>query len=310
MLASIRCRRGDPSPSASVRAQWETDIKLGVVFPQTEIGTDPEAVAGFATAAEDIGYDHVIVYDHVLGANPGSRPGWYGPYTSKSQFLEPFVLYGYLAGLTQTLELVTAVLILPQRQTALVAKQAACADVLSRGRLRLGIGTGWNDVEYEALGEDFHNRGARSEEQIDRQALGDRGDRLRWQVAQGQRCWPQSVADAAIHPRLAGRHGAASARSVARLADGWFPFYNDALETQIETVRAAARAAGRNPDDIGVECMQPMGDCGAAERDRLKSLRDMGVTHTAVITMNHGLPEPAAHVEAIKRYWDSVASKV
>ena len=287
-------------------------MKLGVVFPQTEIGTDPEAVAGFATAAEDIGYDHVIVYDHVLGANPASRPGWYGPYTSKSQFLEPFVLYGYLAGLTQTLELVTAVLILPQRQTTLVAKQAACLDVLSRGRLRLGIGTGWNDVEYEALGEDFHNRGARSEEQIDLMRKLWATDAIDYEGR-----W-HKVSDAGLNPLPTRRSipvwlGGMAPQvldRVARLADGWFPFDNDALEAQIGSVRAAARAAGRNPDDIGVECMQPLGDLGDAELDRLKSLRDMGVTHTAVMTMNHGLPEPAAHVEAIRRYWDSVASKV
>ena len=97
---------------------------------------------------------------------------------------------------------------------------------------------------------------------------------------------------------------------MARLADGWFPFYNDDLETQIASVRAAAREAGRNPDDIGVECIQPLGDCGSAELDRLKSLRDMGVTHTSVMTMNYGFAKPAAHIDAIGRYWDAVASKV
>ena len=142
-------------------------MKIGAVFPQTEIGADPAAVADFATAAEEIGYHHLIVYDHVLGASTANRPDWQGPYTAESLFHEPFVLFGYLAGLTKTLELVTAVIILPQRQTALVAKQAAAVDVLSGGRLRLGAGTGWNAVEYEALGENFHNRGVRSEEQID-----------------------------------------------------------------------------------------------------------------------------------------------
>ena len=248
----------------------------------------------------------------MLGANPASRPDWHGAYTSESQFLEPFVLFGYLAGLTQTLELVTAVLILPQRQTALVAKQAACVDVLSRGRLRLGIGTGWNDVEYEALGEDFHNRGARSEEQIDLM-------RKLWAVDaidyEGR--W-HKISDAGINPLpkrrsipvwLGGMAPQVLDR-VARLADGWFPFYSDALSSQIEGVRAAARDAGRNPDDIGIECMQPLGDCGGTELDRLKSLRDMGVTHTAVTTMSRGLSEPAAHVDAIKRYWDAVASKL
>ena len=287
-------------------------MKTGVVFPQTEIGADPEDLARFATAAEDVGYDHLIVFDHVLGANPASRPEWRGAYTSKSQFLEPFVLFGYLAGLTRTLELVTAVLILPQRQTALVAKQAACVDLLSRGRLRLGIGTGWNDVEYEALGEDFHNRGARSEEQIDLM-------RRLWaeEVIDYAGKW-HKVSDAGINPLPPGRSipvwlGGMAPQvidRVARFADGWFPFYSDALSSQIEGVLTAARAAGRNPDDIGIECMQPLGDYGVAELDRLKSLRDMGVTHTAVSTMSCGLSEPAAHINAIKRYWDTVASKL
>ena len=142
-------------------------MKLGAVFPQTEIGNDPGAIREYAQAAENMGYNHIMAFDHVLGANAGSRPGWSGGYRHTDAFHEPFVLFGFLSGQTTTIELVTAVIILPQRQTALVAKQAAVVDVLSGGRLRLGIGVGWNPVEYEALGEDFSNRGLRSEEQID-----------------------------------------------------------------------------------------------------------------------------------------------
>jgi probable F420-dependent oxidoreductase len=141
-------------------------MHIGVVFPQTEIGNDPGAIREYAQAVEDLGYHHLLVYDHVLGASPVNRPGWRG-YTSETPFHEPFVLFSYLAGLTQQLELVTGVLILPQRQTALVAKQAAEVDVLSGGRLRLGIGLGWNQVEFEALNEHFRTRGARIEEQVD-----------------------------------------------------------------------------------------------------------------------------------------------
>src|SRR5436853_6610341 len=143
-------------------------MKLGVIFPQTEIGSDPAVIRDYAQASESAGYDHLLVFDHVLGAKVerfdklGRRP----PYTDQSPFHEVFVLFGYLAALTQRLELVTGILILPQRQTALVAKQAAEVDVLSGGRLRLGIGIGWNAVEYQALGEDFSNRGRRSEEQV------------------------------------------------------------------------------------------------------------------------------------------------
>ena len=144
----------------SINAYWRC-------FPQTEIGEDPIAIRDYAQAAEELGYRHLLIYDHVLGASTVNRPDWRGPYTSDTLFHEPFVLFGYLAGLTQRIELVTGVIILPQRQTALVAKQAAEIDVLSGGRLRLGVGIGWNEVEYQALGEDFHNRGARMEEQID-----------------------------------------------------------------------------------------------------------------------------------------------
>ena len=286
-------------------------MKLGVVFPQTEIGTDPEVVARFATTAEAAGYDHIIAFDHVLGANTASRPDWQGPYTSESLFHEPFVLYGYLAGLTESLELVTAVIILPQRQTALVAKQAASLDVLSGGRLRLGIGTGWNDVEYEALGENFHDRGARSEEQIDLMRKLWADDTIdydgRW----------HKVTDAGLNPLplrrsiplwLGGMAPQVIER-VGRIADGWFPFFNPDLAPQLDAMRGAARDAGRNPADIGVECMQPMGEAGPKELDRIRALEDLGVSHTAVITMNQGL-DPAAHVDAISRYWDQVASKV
>src|SRR6266545_4588005 len=142
-------------------------MRVGVVFPQTEIGTDPALIKDYAQTAEELGFLHILAYDHVVGANPASRPGWKPAYSHLDTFHEPLVLFGYLGGLTKKVELVTGIIILPQRQTVLVAKQAAALDVLSGGRLRLGIGIGWNPVEYEALGENFHNRGRRSEEQIE-----------------------------------------------------------------------------------------------------------------------------------------------
>ena len=141
-------------------------MQLGAIFPQTEIGADPIAVRDFAQAAEAMGYEHLLVFDHVLGADPSKRESWDRPYSHSDMFHEPFVLFGYLAGVTDKIQMTTGVLILGQRQTALVAKQAAEVDVLTGGRLRLGIGIGWNHVEYEALGEDFSNRGRRSVEQI------------------------------------------------------------------------------------------------------------------------------------------------
>src|SRR5512145_1550524 len=141
-------------------------MKIGVVFPQTEIGNDPAAIRDYAQAVEAMGYTHILAFDHVVGANPERPGGWKGPYTYRHSFHEPFVLFGFLAAATRRVELVTGILILPQRQTALVAKQAAAVDVLSGGRLRLGVGVGWNAVEFEALGERFTDRGKRIEEQI------------------------------------------------------------------------------------------------------------------------------------------------
>src|SRR5688572_10928479 len=140
-------------------------MKIGVVFPQTEIGADVGAVRAYARRVEELGFSHVLAYDHVLGADPTVHQPWNGPYDVHTTFHEPFVLFGFLAGVT-SLELVTGIIILPQRQTALVAKQAAEVDLLTAGRFRLGVGVGWNAVEYEALGKDFHDRGRRYDEQL------------------------------------------------------------------------------------------------------------------------------------------------
>src|SRR5690349_5786864 len=142
-------------------------MKIGVVFPQTEIGEDPAVIRDYAQAVEAMGYTHILAFDSVVGANPDRPGGWDSQYDYRHAFHEPLVLFGFLAGVTRRIELVTGILILPQRQATLVAKQAAEVDVLSGGRLRLGIGVGWNPVEFEALGEDIKNRGRRSEEQIE-----------------------------------------------------------------------------------------------------------------------------------------------
>jgi probable F420-dependent oxidoreductase len=273
-------------------------MKFGVVFPQTELGPDPDVAAGYARHAEASGFDHIVAYDHVLGANTASRPDWQGPYTAESMFHEPMVLFSYLAGQTTSLELVTAVIILPQRQTALVAKQAACVDVISKGRLRLGIGTGWNDVEYEALGQNFHDRGIRSEEQIELL-------RALWQdeaiTFNGKY---HTVTDAGLNPLptrqipiwLGGMSPKVIER-VGRLADGWFPFVNKDLEAQIAQVHEHARSAGRDPADIGIECIIPPD----TSIERLHALDKMGVTHVAIVTMNRNLPDPQAHLDCISR---------
>ena len=143
-------------------------MEIGVVYPQIELRGDPAAVRDIGRAVEGLGFSHLLAYDHVLGAVHADRsPSLIGPYTEADPFHDPLVMFAYLAGMTDRLRFATGILILPQRQTALVARQAADVDLLSGGRLRLGVGIGWNHVEYEALGQDFRTRGAREEEQIE-----------------------------------------------------------------------------------------------------------------------------------------------
>ncbi len=191
-------------------------MHIGVTVPLTEFGADLVGLRDFVQAVEDLGYAHVRLLDHVLGADPQFHPEMPElPYTHKSYLHEPLTFMSYLAGITKRLQLVTAILILPQRQTALVAKQAAEVDVLSGGRLRLGIGVGWNPVEYEALGENFHNRGRRCEEQIAvlRALWTQEVVHFKGAVASDQPCWFESPASAASHPHLDRRRQVGAAHS-------------------------------------------------------------------------------------------------
>ena len=281
-------------------------MRIGAIFPQTEIGADPVAVRDWAQAVEGMGYSHILAFDHVVGASTATRPNWTGAYTSESLFHEVFVLFGYLAALTQRVELVTGVLILPQRQTALVAKQAAEADVLSGGRLRLGVGTGWNWVEYQALNENFRNRGARSEEQIG--VL-----RALWAepVITYRGRWHQIDA-AGINPRpprgwipiWIGGHAEPVLRRIARLGDGWFPLRppNDQTRAEIERLRAYTREAGRPPEAVGIEPQLGLGSVPetwwTAYAD---AWRTLGATHLGINTMGAGLASPQAHIDALRR---------
>ena len=282
-------------------------MRYGVIFPQTEIGPDPGAVRAFAQAAEDLGYDHLVVYDHVLGADTTNRPDWTGPYTSKSLFHEPFVLFGYLAAITQRLELVTGILILGQRQTALVAKQAAEVDVLSGGRLRLGIGIGWNEMEYEALGENFHNRGKRSEEQVE--VL-----RALWsqEVVTYEGRW-HHIPAAGINPLpvqrpiplwFGGGRTEAVVRRIARLADGWFPQRQPDQQGQeaLDQLRQFAREAGRDPASIGIETRVRASDGIEAALGHVKEWQRMGATHLAINTMGAGFRSVEEHIGAIRAF--------
>ena len=287
-------------------------MQIGVVFPQTEIGSDPGALRDYAQSAEGLGYQHLLAFDHVLGANAGSRPDWSGAYRHTDSFHEPFVLFAYLAGLTQTLEFVSGIIILPQRQTVLVAKQAAALDVLSNGRLRLGIGIGWNQVEYEALGENFHNRGRRSEEQIDVM-------RKLWtnELVTYDGKW-HKITDAGINPLPVQKpipiwFGGTSERVMKRLArigDGWFPqrFGPDEEGRQnIERLHAYAREAGRDPSEIGIEARISMsqGDPDAWANEA-SAWKELGTTHLSVNTMGAGLKSPQDHIDAIKQFKESI----
>ena len=287
-------------------------MRIGVVFPQTEIGADPVAVRDYAQAAESLGYDHLLAYDHVLGANPSSRPGWRG-YQHTHMFHEPFALFGYLAALTRRMELVTGVLILPQRQTALVAKQAAEVDVLSGGRLRLGIGIGWNAVEYEALGEDFHNRGQRSEEQIE--VL-----RALWtqELVTYEGRW-HKITDAGLNPLPVQRPipiwfgGMADRvlRRIARLGDGWFPQGqpDDDGRATIDRLHAYARREGREPSSIGIEGRIAIANQSPEELEEIiGAWKELGATHLSVNTMGAELSSPDEHIGAIRRFKEAVAS--
>ena len=295
-------------------------MRVGVVFPQTEIGPDPVAIRDYVQAAEDLGYSHLIAYDHVLGADTRFHEGWSGGYALNDMFHEPLVVFGYMAAITKTLELVTAILILGQRQTALVAKQAAEVDVLSGGRLRLGVGIGWNHVEYEALGQNFHNRGRRTEEQIPLL-------RALWtqDVVNFKGRW-NHVTDAGINPlpvqrpipiwmgaggRLSPVPPERVLRRVARLADGWFPQFSpdEAGRETITRVREYAREEGRGPSVIGMEARINIAD-GNPEFwvERAKAWEELGATHISVNTMRAGLESSEAYINAIRQFKEVVGS--
>ena len=278
-----------------------------MVFPQTEFGHDPGAIREYAQTAEGLGYKHILTYDHVLGANPVRPGGWHGPYTHNHPFQEPFVLFGYMAGLTETIEFATGILILPQRQTALVAKQAATLDVLSGGRLRLGVGIGWNLIEYEALNQDFHTRGRRIEEQIEilRQLWTE-------PLVNYEGEW-HSVPDAGINPLPLqrpipiwfGGHADAVLRRVATIGDGWMPNYKKAADAQpaLEKIGGYLAEAGRSWGEVGLEPRILFGD---GESDRLAAeIEDWtasGATHLSVNTMHAGFQTADEHISAISRF--------
>ena len=292
-------------------------MKIGVVFPQTEIGQDPAMIRDYAQAVEAMGYTHILAFDSVIGANPDRPGGWDSQYDYRHAFHEPFALFAFCAAVTRRIELVKGVLILPQRQTTLVAKQAAEVDVLSGGRLRLGIGVGWNPVEFEALGENIHDRGKRVEEQLEVM-------RLLWtrELVTYEGRWHR-VPDAGIKPLPVqrpipvwmGGESEAVLRRAARLANGWITLQTfrpgPAAQQTIDRLHGLVREAGRDPAAFGIEGRVALAQVPPAEwAKELAAWRAMrGITHLCVNTMGLGLPGPEEHVRTLERFKSDLATR-
>lgn len=284
-------------------------MKLGVSFPTTEIGTDPAVIRDFAQSVESLGYEYITAIDHVLQSGTAAADDWRGYYTRDNMFHEPMILFGFLAAATQRIEFATAILILPQRPTVLVAKQAAELDVLCGGRLRLGVAIGWNDIEYAALGQPFRNRARRMEEQVEVM-------RLLWtrELVTFEGEWHR-IEDAGINPLPVQRpipvwFGAfqePAIRRAARMGDGWFvnPRVGpgDEAREQIEGFHDTARDAGRDPGALGIDATLHVGDAGPQEwAAQAEQWRTLGATHVTVRTMYAGLESPDDHLDVLRRF--------
>lgn len=277
-------------------------MKIGVIYPQNHLGGDPGAVRAIGLAAEELGYDHLLVYDHVLGATHDREPRLWGPYTDKDPFHDPFVMLGYLAAITRRIELVTGILILPQRQTALVARQAADLDLLSGERFRMGVGIGWNYVEYDALGQDFTKRGRRVGEQI---ALLRRlwGDPLVTFEGQFDR-----IDRAALNPRprrqipiWMGGFSEIALRRGAAIADG-FIFADGAADSfaLVDRLKGFLAEQGRTAADFGLHLNMLQARTPQQVADTLRRWSDVGGTHASVVTMGLGLTGVDEHLAYMK----------
>ena len=289
-------------------------MKIGAVFPHQEIGSDPIVIRDWAQAVEDLGYSHILAYDHVIGAVHENRePPLWGPYTEESAFHEPFVLFGFFAACTERVELATGILILPQRQTVLVAKQAAEIDLLSGGRLRLGVGTGWNYVEYDSLNEDFGNRGKRQEEQIEllRKLWAEpvmdytgnyhRVDRAGLKPLPGRQIpiWFGGFADVAF-------------KRAARIGDGFIFGSGQAQNLEaMDQVTACLAQEGRSQADFGVEALLNYQSGPDQWRAEIEAWQARDADYVAMRAMalrgqGDGLDSPQAHIDALRTYWEAV----
>jgi probable F420-dependent oxidoreductase len=279
-------------------------LKIGAIYPQIELGGDPHAFAAVACASEALGYDSFAMFDHVAGAvHAGREPPLWGPYTESDPFHDPMVALAFVAGITERIELVAGILVLPQRQTLLAARQAADIDLLSNGRLRMGVGAGWNYVEFAALGQDFHTRGKRLSEQI--QLL--------------RRLWAEPVVDftgefhridrLALNPRpkrripiYCGGVTEPAYRRAARLADGFI--FGGAPERVISAWQEIQRyldEEGRDLTSFGADYQFPDGTDDVGSFDLLRRWEDAGGTHCAVRTMKLGFTTADQHIDHLAR---------
>ena len=284
-----------------------------MVFPQTELGGDAGAVRAYGQRVEELGYRHVLAYDHVLGADPVAHAPWHGPYDVHTTFHEPFVMFAFLAAFT-SLEMVTGVVILPQRQTALAAKQAAEVDLLTGGRFRFGVGIGWNAVEYEALGKSFTNRGRRFEEQIElmRRLWTEESVTFHGEF---ERVTAAGLAPLPVQRQIPVWIGAQSPRAyerIGRLADGWFPQVRpgEELDEAKAIVDAAATKAGRDPALLGMEgrvTWRP--DDLDKFVQHVDSWRTAGATHVSINTMRLELGGVDGHLAALEQAADALGLK-
>ena len=286
-------------------------MKIGAVLPHNEIGTDPGAITAYLQGVEDLGMTHLLIYDHVMGADPDRPGGFSGTYDKDTAFHEPFTFFAFAAAVTTSIELVTTVLVLPQRQTVLVAKQAAEVALLSNNRLRLGVGTGWNEIEYQALNENFSNRGRRQAEQVELMRTLWSSDAFSFDGDY------HTVDRASINPRPTepipvwfGGSAPALLERCARLGDGWMPLggANDKSALLLDQIRVHREAAGLSMDDFGV---QAQAQWAGGNRDRWRShadrWREIGATHMAVATHNAGPTDVDGHLARLVEYRDALA---
>lgn len=282
-------------------------LRIGAIFPHFEFEAQAQAVRDYARAAEDLGLAHIGADDHVIGPNPQRKGGYGGWTTHRHAFFEPFVLFSFMAGATERIEFATCVLILPQRQTVLAAKQAAVLDVLCGGRLRLGIGVGWNEIEYQSLGMPFHGRGRRADEQIGLMRRLWTQELVEFAGASDQ------VPDAGINPLPVqrpipiwiGGQSESAIRRAARLGDGWMPLYNTPEEARagLALLRECLKENGREAAPYGLEARIPYGQGDPGRwRELLAGWQEAGATHASLVATGCGLFGAREHTAALRAF--------